>query len=308
MYDTVHIWTEHKKSLSELKNLVDLKSEVRLNTGEEILKGNFRNFSVYQNPNNISLKGSLAKYYFEGSNLETLTRGDTQKAIEKLSDELSLKINTGKITRIDVGTNFIMKEHYRTYFTQLGDLSRFERAFFEGSLYYGNGTKQLVLYEKVTDLENKKIPVPAEIRAYKGRVLRYECRFRKRISKAFNKDIVKAAELYNEDFYMKLIDKWKEYYLGINKLQKLKFKDMALETMNVKLFEADLMLKGIEKIGGIEEALSLVEYSRNKLNRVQVSRLKNKILKLNKTKDLTEPMETIKELDTKVRQAAEQYR
>jgi len=260
-----------------------------------------------QNAKNISLKGSIAKYFFDGSNLETLTRKDTKEAVEKLSDDLGFKIQDSKVTRIDIGTNFIMKEEYKTYFKQLGDLKSFDKSVFKGSLYYGNGTKQLIFYEKLLDLEKKKIPVPSDIRAYKGRVLKYECRIKARVSRAFGMGVVKASDLYKDKFYKKVVDKWNEHYLNINKLQKLRFKDMAIENMNVKLFEAELMLKGIEQIGGIDEALSLVEHSRGKLNRVQLSRLKNKIRSLNKHKELTEPQETILELDAKIKRVAEQY-
>lgn len=308
MYDTLHIYAESNKPVTEIGRYTDLRSEVRMNTGEEILKGTFKNFSIMQKSRNISLKGSLAKYYFDGSNLETLTRGDTKSAIEKLSDELSMDINKSKITRLDVATNFIMKENYRTYFNQLGDLKHFQRSIFKKStLYYENGSKRITFYDKLADLKKKNIPVPSEYRAYKGKVLRYESRFLSRVKDAFKMNTITAADLYNEEFYRQAVDKWKDFYFSINKLHKLKFKDMAIETINLKSFEAELMLKGIEQLGGIDEVLSLVENSRGHLNRVQLSRLKSKIRSLNKHKELTEPQETILELDAKIKRVAEQY-
>lgn len=309
MYDTIHIFSECNKPITEIERYTDLRREVRMNTGEEILKGTFKNFSIMQKASNLSLKGSLAKYYFDGSNLETLTRGDTKNAIEKLSDELSMKIKDSRITRIDVATNFIMKENYKAYFNQLGDLRSFYRSIIKKStLQYENGTRTITFYDKLSELERKQIPVPADIRAYKGRVLRYECRFLRRVKDAFKMNTITAGDLYTEEFYSQAANKWKDFYFAINKLPKLKLKDMALEKINVKIFLAALMLNGIEHLGGFEEALNLVEYSRNKLNRVQISRLKSKVKSLSKQKYLTEPQEAILELDAKIKRVAEQYR
>lgn len=304
MYDTISIMLNAEKK--ELEKKVEFSENTNLKTGEvNGIKGRFKNFNVYHNIRGFILKGSLAKFNFDGSNLETLSRQGTQRALERLADELCLNIQENQLFRFDVGTNFIMKKDIENYLCLLGDLTHFQKSNFKESIYYDNYAKHLIFYDKIKDLKKKRVFIPDEYMKYAGRLLRYECRFTQRINKQFQRDCIKVRDLYDEDFYIMALDRWKDFYFSINKLRKIKFKIMALT--DVRTFQAQLMLLGLKSLG-LDEALRMIELDKHKLGRMQYKRLKDKIKKLSSSKELTEPNNSMIELDEKVRQAVANYR
>lgn len=104
MYDTLHMWLDRdlvRKTdyLTKLPYLMNNPSEHHF--GDLIwISGNYRNLKIGLSEKGISIKGSLAKYYINDS-LGTLSRGDSERAIDNLSDHLGLKIKNSNVTRID---------------------------------------------------------------------------------------------------------------------------------------------------------------------------------------------------------------
>jgi hypothetical protein len=303
MLDTVILnITSHKINESKITNF---KSEINLITGEETLTGNFKNFGVKQNGFGISIIGSMAKYYFDGSNLQTLSRQDTKRAIEMLSDELGLNIFESRVFRFDIGNNFIMEKNINNYLNLLGSLTFFTRTNYKDSLYYYNSNKKLIFYDKSKELKYSGIIVSGEFKDHNHRILRYECSFKKRLSLQFNIPELKAVNLYDENFFNSAINKWIEYYFKINKIRKLKFTNMVIN--NLKNLKSGLAAFGVNQIG-YEKVINMIESSRENLSRCQISRLKGEIKKLHFYPALTEPNEAIKELDSKIMKAAEMYK
>lgn len=290
----------------ELEKRFDISGNINYKTGvENGINGRFKNFTLNKNEWGFFLTGSLAKFNFDGSNLETLTRQGTQRAVERLADELCINIQDNQIVRVDLGTNFIMKKEIENYLCLLGDLIYFKKSNIKESLYYENYAKSLIFYDKIKDLKKKRVFIPNDMMKYAGRVLRYECRFTRRIAKQFNMQCIKARDLYDENFYIQTLDRWKELYFSINKLRKLKFNIMALT--DVRKFQSALMLLGIKSLG-YDEALKMIELDRDKLSRMQRKRLKDKIKRLSSSKELTELNTSITELDVKIRRAVANYR
>ena len=135
-----------------------------------------------------------------------------------MSDSLALSIHRAKVWRIDLAENFILNRPVREYLSLLGDIRHFKRFPYENEgLRYKNGVRQMVFYDKVKEYRDKK--QSAQIpEVFQGRkVLRYELRFMRRLKQQFGSEI-KALDLYNENFYIGIVNRWQSAYSSIRKL------------------------------------------------------------------------------------------
>ncbi|MEE4196571.1 MAG: phage/plasmid replication protein [Bacteroidales bacterium] len=227
MYDTLHMWLEWSKveqlDLTQTINILSNTKEYRSKDNNSLI-GKLNNFRVTINETGISLKGSLAKYYY-GNNFETLTRDDTKKAIEKLSADLYLPMQLSKITRLDFGANLILNYPVSSYISFLGDKRYFKRVqATKTSLYYNTIKKRINIYDKIKEAKSKKSYIPDYFK--RKNVLRYELRFEKRVSEQFNRPELIASTLYDEDFFKSLINILKQEYDSIQKINKLDVKNV----------------------------------------------------------------------------------
>lgn len=282
--------------LTNVKQIIDEYGEIEY-------KGNFQNLLCKINQYGITLYGSLPKYFY-GDNLQVLTRSDTQKAIQKLSDEIGLPLNESNIYRIDIGNNFAMKEPINAYLCCLGDSSRLEKKPYKHGLQYSNKSKTLSFYDKISDMKRHKESVPELFRTQN--ILRYEIHLTKGIKKQFGLKELKASKLYQENLYIRLLDKWKNEYFSIERINKPRFTSEVFEMIEVKFLINELALVGLKQIGE-DTIMELIEdsYKSGKIEYMQAHRLKDKIKQLRNLPELTEPSETIQELDSKVNEAVQ---
>ena len=158
---------------------------------------------------------SLCKYYL-GDNFKTLTKGDTKRAIQKISESLHLPFDRANITRIDFAKNLIMQYDEKVYYPYLGEAQYYTRLPQNNGLYYNNQLRQLVFYGKEYEQKLKRQPIPE---MYKGRnTLRFEMRFRKQLRQQLKRPEITAGLLYDETFYSGLVARWKNEYLSIQKI------------------------------------------------------------------------------------------
>lgn len=252
-------------------------------------------------------EGSLCKYYL-GDNFQTLGRSDTQKAIEQLSDTLHLPIDKASISRIDVSQNFIVKQPIENYFNHLGELRYYRRAPQDGgSLYYFNPKNILLFYDKVKEQKEKGYTIPE---LYEGRnTLRYETRYKKRLPEAFKVERVTGAMLYNEVFYTGIIDRWRDTYKAIKKVNNVNLNFKAMK--GKRDFDILGRLCLIEQAGG---ELAVVEqineaYRAGTLSRRQADELKKATREACQLKQgITERSDLMNELDKKINEACKFYR
>ena len=143
--------------------------------GNIVVTGQLNGLKVSVNRWQVKVNGgSLCKWYF-GNNLQTMSRGDTQRAVERLSDELHLPFNLAAVTRLDVGGNMITQHPSEIYFNHLGVLSWSKRLQQPSGLYYCKRDEQLCFYDKVKEQRSRREAIPEP---YKGKnVLRYEHRY-----------------------------------------------------------------------------------------------------------------------------------
>lgn len=312
MYDTINFRLNQDEAagidiLSEIPNYLE---HIGLHDyeGYPTVSGRLNDLKVTVNRSGVNVKdGSICKWYL-GDNFQTMGRGDTKQAIEKLSDTLHLPFSKAKVTRLDIAQNFILKNDPGIYINHLGELKGYKRLRQPDSLYY-TGTKGILcFYDKVKEQRAAGHNIPE---LYKGRnCLRYEQRYEHRVSQLLKTEVT-GALLYDEVFYIGLLNKWKATYKVIEKINDAQINFMEMKT------KSDLYKMGIislvERQGGELKALNQIAEARKKdeLTAKQAYDLKQAIKKACKTqkgKSLMIENKLIRELDKKIDEAIRFYR
>ena len=237
--------------LSELPGLLTDVSFTEKDTGEIWARGNLGNLTIRCCRFSMSVKdGSLCRWYL-GDNYQVLSRGDTERAIEQLSDSLHLPMSRAAVTRVDVGASMIVRYPVRVYFDHLGEMARYNRLQQPSGLYYQQSNRVLCFYDKVAEERKRRRATPE---LYEGRnVLRYEDRITSRLPKTLRAPEVKAAMLYERRFYNRLLYQWRDHYKQIQKINQTNINFQMVNTKK-ELYRWGL-LAGIESIGGQAEML-----------------------------------------------------
>lgn len=313
MYDTINL----KLSRADVPN-VDFLEEIPCYldeatlgfhdfNGEQVVTGNIGGLKVSISQYQMKIKdGSLCKWYL-GDNLKTMGRKDTQRAIEKLSDILHLPIDKATITRIDLAQNFIMKHPPTVYLNHLGMKKFSNRLQQPDGLYYKRNGEILCFYDKNREQRAKGEAIPELYE--KRNVLRYELRYLNRLTKLLKVCEVKAASLYEEPFYVMIVNNWREAYKAINKINDITLNFQAM-TGKQQLYKMGV-LSLIERVGGEVEMINQINEAlkRGYLTAKQAHDLRKTIKDTCKIKEgLTVQNEAIAELDKKIIEAVRFYR
>jgi hypothetical protein len=316
MYDNIDIKVRGEAGkvdfLSETTNYFLVTGEHNYK-GNVVITGELANFKVSVSVGGVNLTdGSICKYYL-GDNFKTLGRGDTKKAIEKLSDTLHLPIDKARISRIDFAQNFIVRQPIENYFNHFGELPYYKRCPMvkDGSLYYFGSKGIVIFYDKVKEQKAKGQPIPE---LYEGRnVLRYETRYTHRLKDTFEVEKVTGAMLYDEAFYIDLYKRWLSTYSDIKKINDISINFEVMKTKQ-ELYRMGVLAL-VESNGGqmavldqIAEAQRLGKENGG-ITRKQAYDLKqaiNEACKLNA--GITMENDAIIELDRKVKEAGRFYR
>jgi len=310
MYDTLHLWLPALNigEGSFTERVPSLLSNTTLHTkadGLQYITGSVFGMSASVSNSGVSLKGSLCKSYLK-DNFKTLTRQDTQRAIEQLADALILPVQQADVKRIDFAQSFTVNNKPESYYPFLGTSQHFKRLLQPKSVYYQNGIRTKLFYNKIAEGKSKgeKIPV---IWANKH-ILRYELRYTRRLLKQFNKSSLKAKDLSTEPFYIDMVSRWVNEYKAIQKNSTINF---DLENMKQpKDFFTQLLLLKINEMGQ-NNVLELVEQLKAQkvfAHPEYYSRLKADIKKLYKTNEIKGSADLITELDKKINQVKEYCR
>lgn len=246
---------------------------------------------------------SLCKYLL-GDNFKTLTKGDTRRAIEKISNTLHLPFHLSNITRIDFAQNLIMQHPEEVYYPYLGEAQYYRRLPQPNGLYYNNQLRQLVFYGKEYEQKIKRQPIPE---LYKNRnVLRYEMRFKKQLRQQLKQPEINAGMLSNELFYSGLVTRWKNEYSAIQKINS-KLINMK-PTGSKKELSENLALYTILELGQPQILNRVKEWQiSGDISKKQAYDLRTFIKQLTKTPIEEKGNELINELNKKVKEAARCY-
>ncbi len=311
MYDTVNL-----RLMQSEAGEVDFLSETPCHlanigehnfSGQTVITGDIDGLKVSLNRYQMKIKeGSLCKWYL-GSNFQTMGRGDTQRAIEKLSDTLHLPMSKATVTRLDIAQNIITKHPPDVYFNHLGVLKHSTRLQEPSGIYYKLAGGRLCFYDKTKEQKSQREPIP---KLYEGRnVLRYEQRYTNRIANRLKAQEVTGAMLYDEVFYMRLLNKWRDNYKAIQKINdvRLNFEVMKSKQQLYKMGVLSL----IEQAGGQLQMIEQINEAqrRGDLSKKQAFDLRQAVNDASKIREgLTVPNEAIKELDKKINEAVKFYR
>lgn len=313
MYDTINF-----RLLSSEAGGVDFLAETPCyleNVGEHYyngdvsITGSLKGLKISLNRYQLKVRdGSLCKWYL-GDNFQTMGRGDTQKAVECLSDTLHVPMSKATVTRMDIAQNFITRHPAEVYLNHLGMLKYHKRCPMTeiGSLYYIGTGGRLCFYDKNREQKDSGEPIPE---LYDGRnVLRYEQRYTSRIGSQLKVGEVTGAMLYDEAFYVDILNRWKKAYEAIKKINDVSLNFQAMRGKQ-QLYKMGV-LSLVERAGGQNQMLEqIVEAQRRgELTKKQAFDLRQAVNDACKTRDgLTVPNEAIQELDKKVSEAVKFYR
>lgn len=272
-----------------------------------VVSGNVGNLKVSLNRFQVKVKdGSLCKFYL-GDNFKTMGRKDTQRAIEKLSDVLHLPMSKAAVTRLDVAQNFCTKYQPDVYFNHLGMLKYATRLQEPNGIYYSQTGGRLAFYDKAKEQRKKGEIIPE---LYEGRnVLRYEQRYTQRLARQFDVSEVTGGLLYDEAFYIGLLNRWRDTYKQIQKINDVVYNFQAMKTK--QQFYRMGVLSLVEQVGGQVEMIAQISEAqkRGELTKKQAYDLRQTINDVCKVREgLTMKSDVIQELDEKVNEAIRFYR
>lgn len=180
--------------------------------------GEYKNLRVTINQTHMYIQGSLSKY-LKGHNFSNFTLEETKKAIKRLSKEFNLPLELADITRLDIAHNIEVSQLPINYFPHLISMpnrNREDKWEKKGTLYFKNGTKGLMFYDKKKCSKDKKSDIPLEFRG--KNILRIETKINKNVALNLKLDRLQAFQLYDVDFFNKILTYWKNEYLSVLKL------------------------------------------------------------------------------------------
>lgn len=312
MFDSVNFKLTQEEAggidfLSETTCYLEDIAEHTFKDGLSVITGKLGGLKVSVNHYQVKVcDGSLCKWYL-GDNYQTMGRSDTQRAVEKLSDALHLPMDRAKICRLDIAQNFITKHPTEVYLNHLGLLKYSQRLRQPNSLYYVQSGGLLCFYDKNKEQQSKRDAVPD---LYKGRnVLRYEQRYTKRIASQMNVPQVTASTLYDETFYMCLLNRWRDSYRAIQKINDITLNFKAMKTKQ-DLYKMGV-LSLIEQAGGQVQIIEQINEAlkRGDLTRKQAFDLRQAVKDACSINEgLTVQSDAIEELNKKVNEAVRFYR
>lgn len=304
MFDTIKLYQssinlKSKEYLSDIPYLLSGTTHSIKDNGMRYTTGHLENLKITVSEYGIFVNGSLNKFWHD-YNYGKLTRQEAQMSIEKLQDLLKVEMLTAKVNRIDIAHNFIMDNDVRCYYDYLGDSTYYKRLAQPDSLYYNSGIKTKLFYDKVKEGKTKGAETPKIWSD--NNVLRYELRFLNKIPQQFKKPQLLASDLYEESFYISIVNKWIDEYLEIKKNRLMTPK---IDNMTSKNTLEYLLSAYIDKYGQ-DFANEFIET--NKGNFSTSKELTRSKKKLQDLKGLTEESPLMKELDGKVLRIKEYYR
>jgi len=313
MYDTINLRMMQKdlQGVSFLEEVPNYLQNVSFHEyqNDNVIVGWCGNFTISLHQDRLLVKnGSLARFYY-GDNIATLSRRDTARAIEKLSDTLHLPIKEAQITRVDVGASIIMKKPVQNYLTHLGSLNYAQRLQQPKSIYYTKKRQTLCFYDKIAEYrQNYRGAQLPEL--YKGRnVLRYEIRYKRDLSKMFNVSELKASALYDEAFYINALNLWAEAYNQITKINDYTL-NFQLMTTKKNVYKMGLLAL-MEKAGGYNNLLQQIKAAQTdgRISRKTAYDIRQAFKEATKTdNNILVKDEDVAELDMKIKEAIAFYR
>lgn len=174
------------------------------------------------------------------------------------------------------------------------------------SLYYKNGNRTKLFYDKQAEAKSQAVSLPKLLRD--SNILRYEIRYRRRLGKQLNEPEIIVKTLFKEQFYIKLVDRYISDYQSIHKNAEINLNTDKMDSP--KDFWRQIALMKIDEIG-INNMMQIIDEWRTKdvfSNPAYYSRLKKEIRDYSKEYEADDAVPLIKELDSKISKLKRYYR
>ena len=309
MYDKVNFWIDRAivgDQFPSIPNYLDrTKQETDLQTGEVKTFGYLDGMKVAILMGGLSVVGSLAKYYYGGSNVYSLDRHTTAQAVEKMGEALHIPITQATVTGIEFGTNFLMKHPIPEYLAKFGDMPRLRRYHFEPSTLYYKGTgkqqpKVFAFYDKIADAIAKGMQYPDDMQG--ANLLKYEMRLKGRLPYQLGVPEVTASTLYDLSFYRMIVKRYQDSYFSISKQNQIRTNVMSeiktpTDAFNVLVARLISQTDKTQIEGFLNELKEAAVFD----DRKNYSRLKKKIQEVATKANITISDELMRELDDEVK-------
>lgn len=277
--------------------------------GQQVVTGKTGNLSVSISPYQVRVKDSSLCKWMLGDNYQAMGRGDIKRAVERLSDTLHLPMDRAIITRLDVGLSIPVRHPTACYFNHLGVLNYAQRLQQPHSLYYHRHSQaeRLCFYDKNREQRDHREAIPD---LYQDcNVLRYEQRYMARLPHLLGVAAVTGAMLYDEGFYISLLNRWREAYQAIRKINEITLNFQAMRNKQ-QLYKMGVLAM-VEQMGGEVEMIAHINEAqkRGDLTAKQAFDLRQAVKDACKVREgITAPSEAITELDKKIAEAIRYYR
>lgn len=304
MYDKVNIWIDRAivgEQYPTIANYLDSAiDQIDRQTGEVRTYGSLEGLKVSVYGSALCIVGSLPKY-LHGSNIYPLSRETTRQAFEKMADALHLSMAEAKITGFEFGNTFPMMCKPKEYLDRLGNMPRLQRyRFNQDTLYFRHKGKQqpkaFCFYDKIAEARANNIPIPDGLQD--ANLLRCEMRLQGRLPYQMGVPEVTASTLSEKPFYSSVMQRFQDGYFSISKLNRLKT-DVMNEIKTVTDAFDVLVARLISQSDKTQIEAFLEEIKRADVfkNRVDYTRLKQKIERVLNKANFTTSDELLKELD-----------
>jgi hypothetical protein len=307
MYDTITLCLETTNAEGSMSMLTETTEIIDRGTGELRYSGKLQNLKVKVSAGSIWLTGSLAKFHL-GSNIETLHREETARAIEHLSDKLNQPMAEARVFRVDVAQTFVMERQPSDYWRSFLAPARMKRIEYANeTLTFRNSQRSIVFYDKLAEMRRRRAGSNDRadnegLSRFTGHphLLRYEVQFKRRLGRAFDEREIRAASLSNPAFYEKVVGRWQATYFELKRVSSVL---RPVRGTTVKSDVNNLAALGLQ-IYGPQRHFDDIEADLHAglIDKYQAYRLRKKIRELLRGGGIT-ASDVVEELDAKVKQA-----
>ena len=213
MYDTVVLKLlkediGDKYDWRSVFNKIDQISEYKPFEGGS---GHINGLRVTVTAKHVKVSGSLSKY-FRGTNLDSLTLLQVEKAIKRLGKDLGVPMIKADVERVDMAENFEMSRPPEFYISKMQSLGECCPNKWKGTTYFPSNGVLLRFYDKSKEVrkkrKNQKNTPGAFSTSVEQNLLRYEICFGKKAIRRMFGHQLKAKDLYDKDIFWRLVSEW----------------------------------------------------------------------------------------------------
>jgi hypothetical protein len=205
--------------IDQLKDILEKPSLSKPNDSDYgYLNGKIKNFkiSIHYNINSekitrVSFEGSIPKFLY-GNNIAQCSAEDIESVMDALSDSLRIDLSPAKITRLDVGFNFLVSNPVSYYISSINSYPRLLKINHENeTVTFSSKSKArtVLFYDKLKEMKdkgNKEALSSLSDFINDNNILRFEVRFQKHFDPQLKIERVTFLDLCSKDTHRTLVN------------------------------------------------------------------------------------------------------